>query len=153
MWYRLWPPHAKSWLIGKDPDAGRDWGQEEKGTAEDEMAWWHHWLDGCELSEFRELVMDREAWHAAISWGCKESDTTERLNWTELQISILLKNFSVGRMKIWGNKASSEKAVKDILYILGFYSNAEYESKWIASLRRKEPDTYKAEILFWLLRW
>ena len=42
----LWPPHVKSWLIGKDPDAGRDWGQEEKGTAEDEMAGWHHWLDG-----------------------------------------------------------------------------------------------------------
>ena len=42
----LWPPHAKSWLIGKDSDAGRDWGQEEKGTAEDEMAGWHHWLDG-----------------------------------------------------------------------------------------------------------
>ena len=43
----LWPPHAKSWLIGKDSDAGRDWGQEEKGTPEDEMAGWHHWLDGC----------------------------------------------------------------------------------------------------------
>ena len=42
----LWPSHAKSWLIGKDPDAGRDWGQEEKGTTEDEMAGWHHWLDG-----------------------------------------------------------------------------------------------------------
>ena len=45
----LWPPHAKSWLIGKDPDAGRDWGQEEKGTAEDEMAGWHYWLDGHEF--------------------------------------------------------------------------------------------------------
>ena len=45
----LWPPHVKSWLIGKDPDAGRDWGQEEKGTAEDEIAGWHHWLDGYEF--------------------------------------------------------------------------------------------------------
>ena len=45
----LWPPHAKSWLIGKDPDAGRDWGQEEKGTTEDKMAGWHHWLDGHEF--------------------------------------------------------------------------------------------------------
>ena len=44
----LWPPHAKSWLIVKDSDAGRDWGQKEKGTTEDEMAGWHHWLDGCE---------------------------------------------------------------------------------------------------------
>ena len=45
----LWPPHAKSWLIGKDPDAGRDWGQEKKGTTEDEMARWHHQLDGREF--------------------------------------------------------------------------------------------------------
>ena len=45
----LWSPHAKSWLIGEDPDAGRDWGQEEKGTTEDEMAGWHHWLDGHEF--------------------------------------------------------------------------------------------------------
>ena len=45
----LWPPHAKSWLIGKDPDAGRDWGQEKKGMTEDEMAGWHHWLDGHEF--------------------------------------------------------------------------------------------------------
>ena len=44
----LWPPHVKSWLIGKDPDAGKDWGQEEKGTTEDEMARWHHWLNGHE---------------------------------------------------------------------------------------------------------
>ena len=58
----LWPPHAKSCLIGKDSDAGRDWGQEEKGMTEDEMAGWHH----MSLSELRELVMDREAWHAAV---------------------------------------------------------------------------------------
>ena len=62
----LWPPHAKSCLIGKDSDAGRDGGQEEKGTTEDEMAGWHHGLDGLSLSELRELVMDREARRAAI---------------------------------------------------------------------------------------
>ena len=45
----VWPPHAKSWLIGKDPDAGRDWGKEKKGMSEDEMAGWHHWLDGHEF--------------------------------------------------------------------------------------------------------
>ena len=79
----LWPPHTKSWLIGKDPDAGRDWGQVEKGTTEDEMAGWHHWLDGRE-SEWTPGVGDGQGGLACCdSWGRKESDTTERLNWTE----------------------------------------------------------------------
>ena len=79
----LWPPHAKSWLIGKDPDAWREWRQEEKGTAEDEMAGWHHWLDGRE-SEWTPGVGDGQGGLACCgSWGCKESDTTERLNCTE----------------------------------------------------------------------
>ena len=81
----LWPPHAKSWLIGKDPDAGRDWGQKEKGTTEDEMAGWHHWLDGRE-SEWTPGVGDVQGGLACCdSWGRKESDTTERLNWIEVQ--------------------------------------------------------------------
>jgi len=80
----LWPPHAKSWLTGKDSDAGKDWGQEEKGTTEDEMAGWHHWLDGHE-SEWTLGVGDGQGGLACCnSWGRKESDTTERLNWTEL---------------------------------------------------------------------
>ena len=62
----LWPPHAKSRFIGKDPDAGRDWGQEEKGTTEDEMAGWHHQLDGHGLGRLWEFVMDREVWLAVI---------------------------------------------------------------------------------------
>ena len=79
----LWPPHAKNWLIGKDSDAGRDWGQEEKGRTEDEMAGWHHWLDGHE-SEWTPGVGDGQRGLACCdSWGCKESDTTEWLNWIE----------------------------------------------------------------------
>jgi len=79
----LWPPHAKSWLIGKDSDAGRDWGQEEKGTAEDEVAGVHHRLDGLEF-EWTAADGDRQGGLAGCdSWGHKESDTTERLNWTE----------------------------------------------------------------------
>ena len=78
----------QSWLIGKDSDAGRDWGQEEKWTTEDGMAGWHHWLDGCE-SEWTLGVDDGLGGLACCdSWGCKESDTTERLNWTELIISF-----------------------------------------------------------------
>ena len=80
----LWPPHAKSWLIRKDFDAGRDWRQEEKGTTEDEMAGWHHWLDERE-SEWTPGVGDgQEGLVCCDSWGRKESDTTEQLNWTEL---------------------------------------------------------------------
>ena len=79
----LWPPRAKSWLIAKDSDAGRDWGQ-EKGTTEDEMAGWHHRLDGCE-SEWTPGVGDGQGGLACCdSWGRKELDTTEWLNWTEL---------------------------------------------------------------------
>ena len=62
----LWPPHAKSWLIGKDSDAGRDWRQEEKGTTEDEMVGWHHQPNGHEFEQTSELVMDKEAWCAAV---------------------------------------------------------------------------------------
>ena len=80
-----WPPHAKSWLIGKDSDAGRNWGQEEKGTTEDEMAGWHHWLDDMSLGELLELVMDREAWCAMIH-GVPKSQTRLR-DWTELDWS------------------------------------------------------------------
>jgi len=85
----LWPPHAKSWLIGKDSDAGRDWGQEEKGTTEDEMAGWHHWLDGRE-SQWTPGVGDGQGGLACCdSWGRKESDMTERLIWSDL-IEIML---------------------------------------------------------------
>ena len=77
----LWPPHAKCWLIGKDSDARRDWGQEEKGMTEDEMAGWHHWLDGRE-SEWTLGVGDGQGGLVCCdSWGRKESDTTE---WSDL---------------------------------------------------------------------
>ena len=83
----LWPPHVKRWLIGKDPDAGWDWGQDEKGTTKDEMAGWHHRLDDMSVGELWELVMGREAWRAAIHGVTKSqtwlSDWTE-LSWTEL---------------------------------------------------------------------
>ena len=80
----LWSPDAKNWLLGIYPDAGKHWGQEEKGTTEDEMVGWHHWLNGHELGELWELVMDREAWCAAVHGVSKSrtwlSDWTE-LNW------------------------------------------------------------------------
>ena len=80
----LWPPHEKSWLIGKVCNAGRDWGQEEMRTTEDEMTGWNHWLDGRNF-EWTPGIGDGQGDLACCgSWGHKESDMTERLNWTEL---------------------------------------------------------------------
>ena len=62
----LWPPGVRSWLTGKDPDAGKDWRQEEKGMTEDETVGWHHWLNGHEFEQAQEVVRDREAWRAAV---------------------------------------------------------------------------------------
>ena len=79
----LWPPDAKSWLIGQDPDAGKDWGQEKKGTTEDEMVGWHHRLNGHGFG-WTLGVGDGQGGLACFgSWGRKGSDTTERLNSTE----------------------------------------------------------------------
>ena len=90
----LWPPHAKSWLIGKDSDAGRDWGQEEKGTTEDEMAGWHHWDDGHESEWTLGDGDEQEGLACCNSWGPKELDMTEWLNWTELASAPLVLHFS-----------------------------------------------------------
>ena len=87
----LWPPHAKSWLTGKDSDAGRDWGQEEKGTIEDEMAGWHHWLDGRE-SEWTPGVGDgQEGLACCDSWGHRVGhDWATELNWTESRLTVYI---------------------------------------------------------------
>ena len=121
----LWPPHEKSWLIRKDSDAGRDWGQEEKGTTEDEMAGWHHWLDGHE-SQWTPGVGDGQGGLVCCdSWGRKESDTTEWLNWTELKNSknykciiteqqVIYRELS-GRKMVWLQQSENK-----IFPIVGF---------------------------------
>ena len=80
----LWPPDAKNWLTGKGLDAGKDW-RVEKGKTEDEMVRWHHRLEDMSLSNLRELVMDREVWHASL-YGVAKSQT-QLSNWTELMLS------------------------------------------------------------------
>ena len=84
----LWPADVKSWLIWKDPDAGRDWGQEEKGTSEDEMVGWHHWLDGHGFGWTLGVGDGQRGLACCSSWGSKELDMTEWLNWTELNKSL-----------------------------------------------------------------
>ena len=81
----LWPPDAKTWLIGKDTGAGKDWRQEERGTAEDEMKRWHHWLDGHEFEQALGVGDGQGGLACCSPRGHKESDTTEQLNWSELK--------------------------------------------------------------------
>ena len=85
----LWPPDAKSWLIWTDIDAGKNWGQEEKGMTENEMVGWHYWLSGHGFG-WTPVVSDGQGGLGyCSSWCPKESETTERLNWTGLETSVL----------------------------------------------------------------
>ena len=105
----LWPPDAKNWHIWKDPDAGKEWRREEKGTTEDEMVGWHHQLDGHEFEQVLGVGDGQGSLACCGPWGRKDLDTTERLNWTKLMfmwnrltvpcsselISTSLKNFLI----------------------------------------------------------
>ena len=79
----LWPPDVKSWLIGKDPDAGKHWRQKKKGASEDEMVRWHHQLNGHELDQTQEIVEDKECWCAAVHEVTK--------NWRQLSNCTTIK--------------------------------------------------------------
>ena len=98
----LWPPHVKSWLIGKDSDAGRDWGQEEKGTTEDEMAGWHHWPNGRE-SEWTPGVRDSQGGPACYdSWGSQRvgHDWATDLIWSDL-MAITIQIYELFSTSYW----------------------------------------------------
>ena len=100
----LCPPDVKNWLMWKDPDGGDDWRQ-EKGTTEDEMVGWHHWLNGHELNKLQGLVMDREAWHAAVHGVTK--GLTQLSNWTELtelKFNQWCQEISQWILQIWWKK-------------------------------------------------
>ena len=99
----LWPPDTKSWLIWKDPDAGKDWGQEEKGTTEDEMVEWHHRLNGHEFGWTPGVGDGQGGLVCCSSWGHKESDTTKQLNWTEL---IHARGWKINLTKVQGSSTS-----------------------------------------------
>ena len=98
----MWPPDVKSWLIGKDPDAGKDWRQKEKGMTEDEMVVWHHWHNGDGFGWTPGLVIDREAWRAAVHGVAKSR--TRLSDWTEL--NWILPWTGIGYLKIRKQLAS-----------------------------------------------
>ena len=83
----LWPPDVKNWLFGKDPDTGKDWRQEEKGTTEDEMVGWHHWLNGHKFKQAPRVAEEQEAWHGAVHGVAKSR--TWLGDWTELNFGTL----------------------------------------------------------------
>ena len=85
----LWLPDAKTWLTGKDPDAGKDW-RHEKATTEDEMIGWHNQLDGHEFEQAPGVGDGQGSLACCSPWGCKESGRTEWLNWTDALFSFLL---------------------------------------------------------------
>ena len=126
----------KSWLIGKDSDAGRDWGQEEKEMTEDEMAGWHHWLDGHE-SQWTPGVGDGQRGLACCdSWGRKESDTTERLNWTEL--SCIFSDFSKDESRKI-KKTDFRPEERDVLVAQMVKNLSAMRETWVWSLGWEDP--------------
>ena len=100
----IWPPDAKNWLIWKDPDAGKDWRQEEKWTTEDEMVVWHHRLDGHEFEQGLGVGDGQGSLACCSLWGRKESDMTERLKWTELMQIVDSSEKSLIWVKIEGKR-------------------------------------------------
>ena len=145
----LWPPHSKSWLIWKDPDAGKDWGQEEKGMTEDEMAGWHHWLDGHGFGWTPGVADGQGGLACCGSWGCKELDTTEWLNWTESQrewnepqyssrsSSWCFQNLTAEEKEIYGFLISLESILKFRNFIKEYFSglNDKHRIKWFQGHR------------------
>ena len=117
----LWPPDSKNWLIGKDPDAGKDWKWKEKGMKEDEMVGWHHRLDGHEFEQALGVGDGQESLVCHSPWGQKESDTTEWLNWiiwytsTHLTAIFFQKGFEAvfslitkEKFKTWAKKKKTQ---------------------------------------------
>ena len=99
----LWPSDANNWLLGKNPDDGKDWRQEQKGMTEDVMVGWHHWINGCELGKLRELVMNGKAWHAAVQEAQRvRHDWATELNWTEPNNGVRLHSFIHSCNKYFG---------------------------------------------------
>ena len=97
----IWPPDAKNWLTGKDPDAGKDWGQEEKWTTEDEMVGWHHWLDGHEFEQASGVGDGQGSLTCYSPWGRRVGHNwATELNWTELKETFFVSSIT-WKLSMW----------------------------------------------------
>ena len=151
----LWPPHAKSWLIGKDSDAGRDWGQEEKGMTEDEMAGWHHRLIGCEFEWIPGVGDGQGGLVCCSSWGHRVGhDWATELNWCELKawkrMAYNMKNLLCMPIYSWGMTVGALFLVKrDLIISLVpiFTSPNSVQSTWT-----RRPSRQKAASTWYCLR-
>ena len=140
----LWPPDAKNWLLGKDPDAGRDWRQEEKGTTEDEMVGWHHWLNGHVFGWTPGVGDGQGGLVCCGSWGHKESDTTEQLNWTMFQkFSNLEHDWKKERSKSNVMSVCSQGSQK----IIRSQGSQEIDNLWKNKTDTMQPNVIRALLL------
>ena len=115
----LWPPDAKSWLIWKDPDAGKDWGQEKKWMTEDEMVGWHHRLNGHEFGWSLGVGDGQGGLACCGSRGRKELDTTERLNWTDMT-------------RIWSSLVSTQQVFVWTLFVVIIVVFLAWSDSWVS---------------------
>ena len=135
----LWPPDVKNWLIGKDPDAGKDWRQGEKGTTEDEMVGWHCQLDGHEFEQAPGVGNGQGSLMCCRPWGCKESEMTEQLNWTELrnlyagqEVTVITEHETMHWFKI-GEGAHQDYIVTLVILLTCKVLHAKCQARWITS--------------------
>ena len=135
----LWPPDVKGWVIWKDPDAGKDWKQEEKGTTEDEMVGWHHWLNGLKSEQALGVVDGQWSLVCCSPWGHKEWDMTERLNWKKKKIVKL--NFVNSRSWWWTGRPG----------LLWFMGSHRVGHDWATELNWTE--NYKLLLCEWNCWW
>jgi len=110
-----WPPDEKSWLIGKDLDAGKDWRQEQKGMREDRMAGWHHWLNGHEFEQAQEMVKNREDWWVAVHKVAKNQTGLRDWTKTRWEASILPLWSSVFLAHKWGMAVDTSHSVGKLI--------------------------------------